>query len=57
MTTTSQTASTEDTLRETAKRLIETLGVDGAIFVCRSNYWHGVLRLIEERLPVSSAPA
>ncbi len=47
----------DDALKETAARLIKALGVEGAIFVCRSNYWHGVLRLIENRLPVSSAPA
>lgn len=47
----------DDALKETAARLIKALGVEGAIFVCRSNYWTGVLRLIESRLPVSSAPA
>ena len=57
MTDAPQKTGSDDVLRETARRLIETLGVDGAIYVCRSNYWHGVLRLIESRLPVSSAPA
>jgi len=33
-------------LKETATRLIKALGVDMAIFICRSNYWHGVLQLI-----------
>ena len=42
-----QTTSSEDALKETALRLIKALGVEGAIFICRSNYWHGVLRLIE----------
>jgi len=35
-------------LRETAMRLIKALGVEMAIFICRSNYWHGVLKIIEE---------
>ncbi|MEM8947776.1 MAG: hypothetical protein AAGA21_14365 [Pseudomonadota bacterium] len=57
MNSTSSPTSGDDALKETALRLIETLGVEGAIFICRSNYWHGVLRLIEARLAVSSAPA
>ena len=36
-------------LHETAARLIKALGKESAIFVCRSNYWHGVLRLIEDQ--------
>ncbi|MGI9435843.1 MAG: hypothetical protein ACR2Q4_13625 [Geminicoccaceae bacterium] len=39
----------DEILQETASRLIDALGLEGAIFVCRSNYWHGVLRLIEAR--------
>ncbi|MGI9416254.1 MAG: hypothetical protein ACR2RA_00295 [Geminicoccaceae bacterium] len=42
-----RTTNSDDVLKETALRLIKALGVEGAIFVCRSNYWHGVLRLIE----------
>lgn len=44
-------------LERTAARLTDALGVEAAMFICRSNYWHGVLRIIESRLPVSSAPA
>lgn len=36
-----------DILQETATRLIEALGVETAIYICRSNYWHGVQHLIE----------
>ncbi|MEM9440878.1 MAG: hypothetical protein AAGA73_10575 [Pseudomonadota bacterium] len=36
-------------LQETAARLIDAMGIDTAIYICRSNYWHGVLRLILER--------
>ncbi len=46
-----------DALHQTAIRLIAALGRDGAIFVCRSNYWHGLLKLIESQTTVSSAPA
>lgn len=44
-------------LRETAMRLIKALGVEMAIFICRSNYWHGVLQLIldqKEKLAASA---
>ncbi len=46
-----------DLLQETAARLIKALGVDMAIFICRSNYWHGVLQLIldqKEKLAASA---
>ena len=33
-------------LQETAVRLVKALGVDTAILICRSNYWHGVMQLI-----------
>jgi hypothetical protein len=36
-------------LQETASRLIKALGVEMAISICRSNYWHGVLQLILDR--------
>ncbi len=36
-------------LQETATRLIKAMGVETAISVCRSNYWHGVLQLILEQ--------
>lgn len=36
-------------LHETAARLIAAVGREAAIFVCRSNYWHGILRLIEDQ--------
>ncbi|MDH3662063.1 MAG: hypothetical protein OEU92_18880 [Alphaproteobacteria bacterium] len=35
-------------LHETAARMIAAVGKEAAIFVCRSNYWHGILRLIED---------
>ncbi|MEZ5934960.1 MAG: hypothetical protein R3F54_24105 [Alphaproteobacteria bacterium] len=38
-----------DILEATAARLIDALGLQGAIFVCRSNYWHGILRIILRR--------
>lgn len=38
-----------DVLEATAARLIDALGLQGAIFVCRSNYWHGILRIILRR--------
>ena len=39
----------DQALQATATRLVEALGVEDAIFVCRSNYWYGVLRLIVDR--------
>ncbi len=36
----------DEILQETATRLVKAMGVETAISVCRSNYWHGVLRLI-----------
>lgn len=38
-----------DNLQETATRLIKALGVETAIYICRSNYWHGVQHLIEKQ--------
>ncbi len=29
-----------------ARSLIDTLGLDGAIYACRSNAWHGVLECV-----------
>lgn len=57
MNTAAQSMRNQEALRETAIRLIAALGKDGAIFVCRSNYWHGILKLIESQTAVSSAPA
>lgn len=45
----------EAALQDMATRLIDALGVEGAIFICRSNYWHGVLRLIMNRSASSLA--
>ncbi len=45
----SQSSQQEEILQETAARLIDAMGIDTAIFICRSNYWHGVLRLVLER--------
>ena len=42
----------DEALEETALRLIEAVGVESAIFICRSNYWHGILRLIMDRSAV-----
>ena len=44
-------------LQETATRLIKALGVDMAIFICRSNYWHGVLQLILDQKSSLTAAA
>lgn len=46
-----------DLLRETAARLIESVGVDMAIYICRSNYWHGMLNLILDPESRLTAPA
>ena len=46
-----------DALHQTAMRLISALGKEGAIFICRANYWHGILKLIENQTTVSSASA
>lgn len=43
-------------LQETATRLIKALGVETAISICRSNYWHGVLQLILDRDAGQSPP-
>ena len=49
MNTMNRSPQSADMLQETASRLIDAVGLECAIFVCRSNYWHGVLRIIEER--------
>lgn len=46
---TARTSQQDEILEETATRLIDALGLEAAIFVCRSNYWHGVLRLVLAR--------
>ena len=56
MSKTTRLSKSDTALQETATRLIEALGIEGAIFVCRSNYWHGVLRLIIDR-PTSGLAA
>jgi hypothetical protein len=38
-----------DILEQTAARLVDALGLQAAIFVCRSNYWHGILRIVLRR--------
>ena len=48
MTETAIFAEENNTLKETALRLIEAMGAEMAIFICRSNYWHGVLKIVEE---------
>lgn len=45
----SRSSQQDEILQKTAARLIDAVGIDNAIFVCRSNYWHGVLRLVLER--------
>lgn len=42
----SQSSQHNETLQKTAARLIYILGLDGAIYACRSNDWHGVLRFV-----------
>lgn len=49
MTDTAAFAQSHEILQETATRLIKALGVEMAIFICRSNYWHGVMKIIQER--------
>jgi hypothetical protein len=46
MTMTVRSSRNDEILQETAARLIHILGVDKAIYACRINYWHGVLRFI-----------
>ncbi len=46
MNSTAAISRSDDALKESAARLIGALGVEGAIFICRSNYWHGILRHI-----------
>ena len=46
---TAPSARDDDALQATATRLVEALGIEDAVFVCRSNYWYGVLRLIMDR--------
>ncbi|MGI9499626.1 MAG: hypothetical protein ACR2P3_06285 [Geminicoccaceae bacterium] len=57
MTPAARSIRDHEALRETATRLIAALGKEGAIFICRSNYWHGILKLIENQTTVSSTPA
>lgn len=54
---TARSVRDHEALRETAIRLIAALGKEGAIFVCRSNYWYGIQKLIENQPVVSSTPA
>jgi len=46
MATTAQPSPHDESLQETAARLIHVLGLDHAAHACRSNYWHGVLRFV-----------
>ena len=46
MANTARTSRNDEILQETAAHLIHILGVDKAIYACRSNYWHGVLRFV-----------
>ena len=46
MATTVQSSPHDEILQETAARLIHVLSLDHAIYACRSNYWHGVLRYV-----------
>jgi hypothetical protein len=34
-------------LESLAASLIRALGIEGAIYTCRANYWHGVLKLVQ----------
>ena len=45
---------TVDHVQEFAASLVHTLGRDEAVWICRSNSWDGVLRVIES--PVASGP-
>lgn len=36
-------------LARLAEKLVQRLGVDDALKVCRENSWHGVLNIIESR--------
>ncbi|MGI9450104.1 MAG: hypothetical protein ACR2QH_05620 [Geminicoccaceae bacterium] len=57
MNTTITLSKDNELLQETATRLIKALGVDMAIFICRSNYWHGVLQLILDQESSMTAAA
>lgn len=46
MATIAKSSQHHEALEETAARLIHILGLDNAIYACRSNYWHGVLRFV-----------
>lgn len=46
---------TTDHVHEFAASLVKTLGREEAVWVCRSNSWDGVLRVIEP--PVAHGPA
>jgi hypothetical protein len=45
---------TVDHVHEFAVSLVQTLGRDEAVWICRSNGWDGVLRVIES--PVACGP-
>jgi hypothetical protein len=42
---------TKDEQRRLADSLIETLGLDGAIYACRANAWDGVLDFVLSHRP------
>lgn len=56
MNSTTAFSQKNDILQETATRLINALGVESAIYICRSNYWHGVLQLILDQKAGLAAP-
>lgn len=46
MATAAHSSPHDEILQETAARLIHVLGLDDAVYACRSNYWHRVLRFV-----------
>ncbi len=40
-------AGFKDSVGELAASLVKESGLEGAVCICRSNHWHGVLRKIE----------
>ena len=40
-----------------AASLVSSLGVEGAIYVCRANYWHGVIPLLRPHGPAEAGAA
>ena len=34
-----------------AASLVASLGIEGALYVCRANYWHGVIPLLQAGTP------